>query len=48
MNYNEKYYIVSTEVLTYLCTVANPFVIKIYFYLADRYNYKRNYLFTYK
>ena len=47
-DYNQKYYIVSTEVLVYLCTVSNPFVIKIYFYLADRYNYKKNYLFTLK
>lgn len=47
-DYNEKYYIVSTQVLVYLCTVSNPFVIKIYFYLADRYSYKKNYLFTLK
>ena len=45
-DYNEKYYIVSANVLTYLCTVSNPFVIKIYFYLADKFNYKHDYLFT--
>lgn len=47
-DYNEKYYIVSKDVLAYLCTVSNPFVIKIYFYLADRYKYKTNYKFTLK
>ena len=47
-DYNQKYYIVSNDVLGYLCTVSNPFVIKIYFYLADRFNYKHNYLFTLK
>ena len=45
-DYNEKYYIVSTSVLAYLCTVTNPFVIKIYFYLADKFNYKHDYLFN--
>lgn len=45
-DYNEKYYIVSVDVLAYLCTVSNPFVIKIYFYLADKYNFKPGYRFT--
>lgn len=45
-NYNEKYYIVSTDVLAYLCTVSNPFVVKIYFYLADKYKFKKDYKFT--
>lgn len=45
-DYNEKYYIVSTDVLAYLCTVSNPFVVKIYFYLADRYKFKKDYKFT--
>lgn len=45
-DYNEKYYIVSINVLAYLCTVSNSFVIKIYFYLADKFNYKHDYLFT--
>ena len=47
-DYNERYYIVSKDVLAYLCTVSNPFVIKIYFYLADRYKFKPNYRFTLK
>ena len=47
-DYNQNYYIVSTDVLAYLCTVSNPFVIKIYFYLADKYNWKKDYKFTYK
>lgn len=45
-DYNEKYYIVSTDVLAYLCTVSNPFVVKIYFYLADKYKFKKDYKFT--
>lgn len=45
-NYNEKYYIVSRDVLAYLCTVSNPFVVKIYFYLADKYKFKKDYKFT--
>ncbi len=45
-NYNENYYIVSVDVLAYLCTVSNPFVIKIYFYLADKYKFKTDYTFT--
>ena len=45
-DYNENYYIVSRDVLAYLCTVSNPFVVKIYFYLADKYKFKKDYKFT--
>lgn len=45
-DYNQNYYIVSTDVLAYLCTVSNPFVVKIYFYLADKYKFKKDYRFT--
>ena len=39
---------VSRDVLAYLCTVSNPFVIKIYFYLADKFKFKKDYHFTLK
>ena len=47
-DYNQNYYIVSVDVLAYLCTVSNPFVIKIYFYLANKFRMKSGYRFTYK
>ena len=47
-DYNENYYMVSRDVLAYLCTVSNPFVIKIYFYLADKFRFKKDYHFTLK
>lgn len=47
-DYNENYYMVSRDVLAYLCTVSNPFVIKIYFYLADKFKFKKDYHFTLK
>ncbi len=47
-DYNERYYIVSSQVLAYLCIVSNPFIIKLYLYLADRYRYKQDWQFDLK
>lgn len=47
-DYNERYYIVSSQVLAYLCIVSNPFIIKLYLYLADRYKYKQDWQFDLK
>lgn len=45
-DYNQKYYIISRDILLYLCLTAQSIVIQTYIYLADRFKWKQNYHFT--
>lgn len=45
-DYNSKYYIVSRDIIFYLCGTASSTVIQTYIYLASRFAWKKDYEFT--
>lgn len=45
-DYDQKYYIISRDILLYLCLTMRNTVILLFIYLADRFKWKKNYTFT--
>lgn len=45
-DYNGKYYIISRDIIFYLCATATSLVIQTYIYLASRFSWKKDYEFT--